>query len=171
MSICVGAQDLKKSMAIFRSWMREGSTIALSTIQVIVRFGSFPPQFGGRTSGGGQGPSTSLLLPPTTREHLRLDVYLEYPHAAKALYIYKYPCILRDSSPVPTAPQSASLTTIPVGRRNAIPYIKNALKSKLGEILTIQPSWHHLRRSDFATSGIGCSWKLLKKSITSRSVT
>ncbi|GFX00054.1 uncharacterized protein TNCV_3080501 [Trichonephila clavipes] len=65
---------------------------------------------------GGQGPPTSLPRPPTTREDLRLDGYLEYPHAAKALYMYKHPCLLRDSSPVPTAPQSALLTTIPIGR-------------------------------------------------------
>ncbi|GFW89316.1 uncharacterized protein TNCV_3966061 [Trichonephila clavipes] len=66
---------------------------------------------------GGQGPPTSLPLPPTTREDLWLDCYLEYPHAAKALHIYKHPCLPRDSNLVPTAPQSASLTTIPVGRR------------------------------------------------------
>ncbi|GFV81152.1 uncharacterized protein TNCV_3742131 [Trichonephila clavipes] len=54
--------------------------------------------------GGGQGPPTSLPLPPTTREDLRRDSYLEYPHAAKALYIYKHPCLLRDSNPGPTAP-------------------------------------------------------------------
>ncbi|GFX73925.1 uncharacterized protein TNCV_397361 [Trichonephila clavipes] len=68
--------------------------------------------------GGGQGPPTSVPLPPTTREDLRLDGYLEYPHAAKALCIYKHPCLLRDSIPVPTAPQSASLTTLPDGRRS-----------------------------------------------------
>ncbi|GFW03384.1 hypothetical protein TNCV_4939171 [Trichonephila clavipes] len=34
-----------------------------------------------------QRPPTSLPLPPITREDLRLDGYLEYPHAAKALYI------------------------------------------------------------------------------------
>ncbi|GFV06842.1 hypothetical protein TNCV_4157471 [Trichonephila clavipes] len=55
-------------------------------------------------------------LPPTTREDLRLDGYLEYPHAAKALDIYKHPCLLRDSSPVPMESQSDSLTTILVGR-------------------------------------------------------
>ncbi|GFU97393.1 uncharacterized protein TNCV_4742051 [Trichonephila clavipes] len=30
--------------------------------------------------------------------------HAECPHAAKALYIYKHPCLLRDSNPVPTAP-------------------------------------------------------------------
>ncbi|GFT98299.1 hypothetical protein TNCV_2903961 [Trichonephila clavipes] len=46
----------------------------------------------GENPRGGQGPPTSLHLPPTTREDLRLDGYLEYPHAAKALYIDKHPC-------------------------------------------------------------------------------
>ncbi|GFU63272.1 uncharacterized protein TNCV_3333221 [Trichonephila clavipes] len=41
-------------------------------------------------------------------------------HAAKALYIYKPPCLLQDSSPVPTAPQSASPTTIPVWRQSIV---------------------------------------------------
>ncbi|GFW89243.1 HTH_Tnp_Tc3_2 domain-containing protein [Trichonephila clavipes] len=35
------------------------------------------------------GPPISLLLPPTLREDLWLDGYLEYPPAAKALYIYR----------------------------------------------------------------------------------
>ncbi|GFX08533.1 uncharacterized protein TNCV_4170321 [Trichonephila clavipes] len=61
------------------------------------------------TPGGGQGPSTSLFLPPTSPEDLRLDGYLEYNRAAKALYIYKHPCLLRDSNPGPTAQQPASL--------------------------------------------------------------
>ncbi|GFU92689.1 uncharacterized protein TNCV_4635201 [Trichonephila clavipes] len=58
-------------------------------------------------------PPTSLPPPPTPREDLRVDGYLKYPHAAMALYIYKHPCLLRYSNPVPTAQQSASLTTIP----------------------------------------------------------
>ncbi|GFW24220.1 hypothetical protein TNCV_1847791 [Trichonephila clavipes] len=33
------------------------------------------------TSGSGQWPSTSLPLPSTSQEDLRLDGYLEYPHA------------------------------------------------------------------------------------------
>ncbi|GFT99613.1 hypothetical protein TNCV_114901 [Trichonephila clavipes] len=52
--------------------------VALSTIQVTVRFSSAPPHFRGRTPwGGGQGSPTSLPLPPTSREDLRLDDYLE----------------------------------------------------------------------------------------------
>ncbi|GFS87378.1 uncharacterized protein TNCV_422491 [Trichonephila clavipes] len=73
------------------------------------------PNLEGENPGGGQGPPTSLPFPPTTREDLRLDGYLAGPYAAKALYIYKHPCLLQDSNPAPTAPQSASLTTIPWG--------------------------------------------------------
>ncbi|GFY32290.1 uncharacterized protein TNCV_3557981 [Trichonephila clavipes] len=63
----------------------------------------------------GQGPPTSLILPQTSPEDLRLDGYLEYPPIAKALYIYKHPCLLWDSNPGPKAQQSASLTNIPDG--------------------------------------------------------
>ncbi|GFT74049.1 uncharacterized protein TNCV_3707831 [Trichonephila clavipes] len=72
-----------------------------------------------KARGGGQVPPISLLLPPTWKD-LPLDGYLKYPYAAKALYIYKHPCLLRDSNPAPTAPQSASLTAIPedFGKRN-----------------------------------------------------
>ncbi|GFU64937.1 uncharacterized protein TNCV_785881 [Trichonephila clavipes] len=80
----------------------------------------------GEHPGSGQRPP----LLPTTRKDLWLDGYLEYPHAAKALYIYKHPCLLRDSNQAPTAPQSASLTTIPVGRLvQEIPPINAASKS------------------------------------------
>ncbi|PRD23065.1 UNVERIFIED_CONTAM: hypothetical protein NCL1_47415 [Trichonephila clavipes] len=71
----------------------------------------------GEHSGGGQRPPTSPPLPLRSREDLRLDGYLEYPYATKALYIYKHSCLLWDSNPVPTAQQSASLTTIPDGWR------------------------------------------------------
>ncbi|GFV58873.1 uncharacterized protein TNCV_4132351 [Trichonephila clavipes] len=47
------------------------------------------------TLGRDQGSPNYLPLPPTTREDLRLNGYLEYRHAAKALYIYKHPCLLR----------------------------------------------------------------------------
>ncbi|GFW48379.1 uncharacterized protein TNCV_1109421 [Trichonephila clavipes] len=59
------------------------------------------------------GTYLSLPLPPTVREDLRLDGDFRYPHAAKALYIYKHPCFLRNSNPGPTAQQSASLTAVP----------------------------------------------------------
>ncbi|GFX34471.1 uncharacterized protein TNCV_3657091 [Trichonephila clavipes] len=76
-----------------------------------------PPTAGveGEYPGRSQGPLTSLPLLPTLRKDLRLDDYLEYPPVAKALYIYKHPCLLRDSKSNPTAQQSASLTTIPDG--------------------------------------------------------
>ncbi|GFW93006.1 hypothetical protein TNCV_4209421 [Trichonephila clavipes] len=57
-----------------------------------------------------------LPLPPTSQEDLWLDGHLDDPHAAKALYIYKYSCLPRDSNLGPTAPQSPSLTTTPDGR-------------------------------------------------------
>ncbi|GFY30728.1 hypothetical protein TNCV_3118881 [Trichonephila clavipes] len=84
-----------------------------NTIQVTVCFSSVTPQFRGKTPGGSQRPPTSLPLPPTSLEELRLDGYLEYPHAARTLRIYTHPCLLRDSNPSSTAQQSASLTTIP----------------------------------------------------------
>ncbi|GFS87241.1 hypothetical protein TNCV_213621 [Trichonephila clavipes] len=62
---------------------------------------------------GGQGLTIFPLLPPTSRDDLWLDVYLEYSHAAKALYIYKHPGPLWDSNPGPMAQQLASLSTIP----------------------------------------------------------
>ncbi|GFS94905.1 uncharacterized protein TNCV_4457441 [Trichonephila clavipes] len=58
---------------------------------------------------------TCLPLPLIFREDLRLYEYLERPHAAQALHIYKYPCLLWDSNPDPTAQQSASLTTMRLG--------------------------------------------------------
>ncbi|GFV67603.1 hypothetical protein TNCV_4622831 [Trichonephila clavipes] len=55
--------------------------------------------FEGEHSWGGQRPPTSLLLPVTSREDLRLDG----PMPARALYIYENPCLLRDWKPGPTA--------------------------------------------------------------------
>ncbi|GFV09575.1 uncharacterized protein TNCV_3159721 [Trichonephila clavipes] len=51
----------------------------------------------------GQGPPSSLSHPPTSREDSRLNGYSEYSQAVKALYIYKHPCLLRDSNLGPTA--------------------------------------------------------------------
>ncbi|GFV69102.1 uncharacterized protein TNCV_2929311 [Trichonephila clavipes] len=70
--------------------------------------------------GGGQGLPTSLPFPPTSQEDLRLDDYLEYLYAAKALYIYKDLGLLQDSNPGPTAKQTVSLTTIPNGGLTSI---------------------------------------------------
>ncbi|GFU19968.1 hypothetical protein TNCV_2705971 [Trichonephila clavipes] len=59
-------------------------------------------------------PSTNITRGLAARRLFKV------PHAAKALYIYKHPCLVRDSNPVPAAPQSASPTTIPVGRQTAV---------------------------------------------------
>ncbi|GFX10360.1 hypothetical protein TNCV_1867551 [Trichonephila clavipes] len=58
-------------------------SVALSTIQVILRFRSVPPNFEGEHPRGSQGPLTSLSHPPTSREDLQLDSYLEYPMPQK----------------------------------------------------------------------------------------
>ncbi|GFX45068.1 hypothetical protein TNCV_3431161 [Trichonephila clavipes] len=82
-------------------------------MQVTVRFGSIPPQIRGRTLWGWSevshlsSPSTNLTRGIAARRLFRV------PHAAQGLYIYKHPYLLRDSNPVPTAQQSASLTTVP----------------------------------------------------------
>ncbi|GFV34958.1 uncharacterized protein TNCV_2097861 [Trichonephila clavipes] len=92
--------------------------VALSTIQVTVRdLARFHPNLELEHIGGSQRLPTYLTLSQTSRENLRLDDYLEYPRAAKALYIYKHLYLLRDSNPGPTALQSASLTTIQDGRQ------------------------------------------------------
>ncbi|GFV67967.1 transposable element Tcb1 transposase [Trichonephila clavipes] len=54
-------------------------------------------------------PSTKLTKGLEARRLFRV------PPVVKALYIYKHPCLLRDSNPGPTAFQLASLTTIPDG--------------------------------------------------------
>ncbi|GFX06367.1 DUF1758 domain-containing protein [Trichonephila clavipes] len=94
--------------------------VALSTLQVTERSSSVSSNFEGELPRGNRGLPTSLLLPPTSREDLRIDGYLKYTYAAKALHIYKHPCLLRDSNSVPTALQSDSITTIPVGRLDNI---------------------------------------------------
>ncbi|GFX19519.1 uncharacterized protein TNCV_2074281 [Trichonephila clavipes] len=72
----------------------------------------------------GEGPTTFLPVPPTSREDLRLDGYLEYPHAAKALYIYKHSCLLRYSKPGPTAPHKL-LQTEDNDLPSAMEFLKN----------------------------------------------
>ncbi|GFW43900.1 hypothetical protein TNCV_4786111 [Trichonephila clavipes] len=52
-----------------------------------------------------------LPLPPIFRKDLGLDEYLECPHATQAIYIYKHPCLLRDSNPGLTAQQAEELNT------------------------------------------------------------
>ncbi|GFV99347.1 hypothetical protein TNCV_1513191 [Trichonephila clavipes] len=51
----------------------------------------------GEHPGGNQSSTTSLPLPPTSRVDLWLDGYLQCPHVAQALHIYKHPLLLRDS--------------------------------------------------------------------------
>ncbi|GFX99491.1 transposable element Tcb1 transposase [Trichonephila clavipes] len=51
-------------------------------------FARYHPNFEKESPGGGQRPITYLFLPPTTREDMRLDGYLEYPLAVKAVYIH-----------------------------------------------------------------------------------
>ncbi|GFT41094.1 hypothetical protein TNCV_3726961 [Trichonephila clavipes] len=60
-----------------KKFVRLSLAAALSTMQVTVRYGSVPSQFLGLTSWVGQGPSTSLPLPPTSQEDLRPDGCLE----------------------------------------------------------------------------------------------
>ncbi|GFU92716.1 hypothetical protein TNCV_2892251 [Trichonephila clavipes] len=63
-------------------------------MQVTVRFvARFHSNFKGELPGVGQVPPNSLSLPPTSREDLRLDSYLEYPHTAKALYTHLQTCM------------------------------------------------------------------------------
>ncbi|GFU88132.1 hypothetical protein TNCV_1337011 [Trichonephila clavipes] len=74
--------------------------VTLSIIQVTEGFNPFfHPNFeGGHPQNW---PHAFLSLPPTSREHLRHDGYLECLPATKELYIYKHLCLLRDSNPDP----------------------------------------------------------------------
>ncbi|GFW42763.1 uncharacterized protein LOC103524116 [Trichonephila clavipes] len=113
------ATYLTKSYQVPRNSSRLRAGIFTHVVSLSFEHHGFPqfhPKLEGENPGGDQEPPTSLPLLPTTQEDLRLDSYLECPHAANTLYIYKHPCLLRDSNPVPTAPHSASLTSVPVGR-------------------------------------------------------
>ncbi|GFT60837.1 hypothetical protein TNCV_3615741 [Trichonephila clavipes] len=72
---------------------------------IVIR--SFEHHTGDRTIAGfhpnfeGEHPGVVRGLPPTSREDLWLEGYLKYLQAVKALYIYKHPCLLRDSNPGP----------------------------------------------------------------------
>ncbi|GFV60622.1 hypothetical protein TNCV_2739711 [Trichonephila clavipes] len=62
-----------------------------------------------------EGEASHVSSPITKLVDLWLDGYLEYSHAAYALYHHEHPCLLRDSNVGPMAQQSASLTIIPDG--------------------------------------------------------
>ncbi|GFU56085.1 putative transposable element [Trichonephila clavipes] len=92
----------------------------------IYDFARIHPIFQGKHPGGGQRIPTSIPLPPTSREDLRLDGYLENPHAAKALYIDKHPCLLRYSNTGPAAPQSASSLFLLSLNALTVPGVRNS---------------------------------------------
>ncbi|GFX87266.1 hypothetical protein TNCV_3819961 [Trichonephila clavipes] len=103
------------------SWQRAkrrlSLAVALSTMQVTVRFGSVSPQFGGRTLWRGQRPPTSLLLPPTSPEDLRFDGYLEVPPCREGTIHLQISMSSPGFIPSAYAQQSASLTAIPNERQ------------------------------------------------------
>ncbi|GFY26796.1 hypothetical protein TNCV_4375421 [Trichonephila clavipes] len=72
----VGLPDFLLSMAV-----------AFSTMQVTLRLRSVPLPIKRENILEGYGYPTSLPFPPTSRKDLALGSYLEYPLAAKALYI------------------------------------------------------------------------------------
>ncbi|GFV89674.1 hypothetical protein TNCV_1576471 [Trichonephila clavipes] len=76
----------------------------------------------------GGSEASHLSFPSTnfTRGHAARRLFRELPYAAKALYIYKQPCLLQDVNPGPTAQQSESLT-IQDGRR----YFSLSVKNKI----------------------------------------
>ncbi|GFU47451.1 hypothetical protein TNCV_3937671 [Trichonephila clavipes] len=86
----------------------------------MIDLAQFHPNFEEENPGCGQGPLTSLPLPPTSREDLWFDGYLEYPQTTKALYTDKRSCLLGDLNPGAMAKQSASQTIEPDER-----YCKN----------------------------------------------
>ncbi|GFS98454.1 hypothetical protein TNCV_3478481 [Trichonephila clavipes] len=101
-------------------------TLALSTIQVSVLFCSVPLQFGGRKPCRCQGPPTSL--PPTARGFAARRLF-RVPPCPKGTVLLQTSMSSPGFEPVPTASQSASLTTIPVGRRNNCGHNKIKLHS------------------------------------------
>ncbi|GFY25352.1 HTH_Tnp_Tc3_2 domain-containing protein [Trichonephila clavipes] len=94
--------------------VRLSLAIPLSTIQAAVPFGPILR----RTSPLGSSEASQLSSPSTNLTGKFAAQWLfRIAHAAKALYIYEHLCLLRDSSPSPTALQSASLITLPDGRQ------------------------------------------------------
>ncbi|GFU05198.1 hypothetical protein TNCV_575301 [Trichonephila clavipes] len=67
-----------------------------------VRFlARFHPKF--KEENPGEGSGASHISSSSTNFTIGLECYLEYPHAVKALCIYKHPYLLRDSNPGPYA--------------------------------------------------------------------
>ncbi|GFV61553.1 hypothetical protein TNCV_4543851 [Trichonephila clavipes] len=84
-------------------WQWAKGRLSLAVALSTERFSSVSLQFRGRTPWGWSGAS-NLSSPTTnlTRGFAARRIF-KVPHAAKALHIYKHPCLLRDSNPVPTA--------------------------------------------------------------------
>ncbi|GFT93076.1 hypothetical protein TNCV_4400671 [Trichonephila clavipes] len=91
------------------SWQRArlSVVVALSIIQMTIRFGSFLPQFWNPE--GGEGSPTSL--PPISHDDLRLDRVS--PCREGTIHLQTSMPSPGIVNPDPTAQQSASLTTIP----------------------------------------------------------
>ncbi|GFS83242.1 hypothetical protein TNCV_599961 [Trichonephila clavipes] len=67
--------------------VRLSLAIALNTMQVTARFDSVSPRLRENTLRLVLEASHLFPNPPTSREDLRLEGYLENPHAAKALHL------------------------------------------------------------------------------------
>ncbi|GFV21721.1 hypothetical protein TNCV_164521 [Trichonephila clavipes] len=102
----LGTQGRKESCQSLRQVglldVRLSLAIALSTIQVTVRFNSVPPKHLEREHPRGQDLPPLFPFQHLTRRLATQRVF-RVPHAAKALQIYKHPCLLRDSNAGPTA--------------------------------------------------------------------
>ncbi|GFU56704.1 hypothetical protein TNCV_1822331 [Trichonephila clavipes] len=75
---------------IRRVFFQYGDRAWLTSEHIILLTATLHPQTGRKIGPKCSTRNVSVIRP------------LEYPHAVKALYIYKYPCFLRDSNPVPT---------------------------------------------------------------------
>ncbi|GFW46118.1 hypothetical protein TNCV_3277351 [Trichonephila clavipes] len=137
------------------------SFVRLSTESLVtVRFGSrFHFSFEGEHPKSAQGLPSSLPLPPTSREGLKLNGYLEHPPAANPNASTRHlqtSMLSTGFEPSPTAPQSASLTTMPDGRSNFIFPLRGGLTvtSELEPTGATLPRIRDLQHSVIATPGI-----------------
>ncbi|GFW81379.1 death-associated protein kinase dapk-1 [Trichonephila clavipes] len=89
-----------------------GDRVRLTSDHVILLTATLPPQIRPKIGRKHSMKNIRVIQP------LRLDGYLDYPYATKALYIHNHPCPLWDLKTGLTAPQSASLTTIPDERHS-----------------------------------------------------